>query len=206
MPGSHKTWRDVATATGGHDYAHRFAARFDERAASGEDVHGEAAFVASLVPSGAAVLDAGCGTGRVASRLAELGYDVVGADPDEQMIAVAQERSPSLTWVVQGLADLSLDREFDVVVCAGNVIPFVDPAELPEAARRMAAHTRQGGLVVCGYGFDQEHLPPGAPEVPLSSYDDACAAAGLVLEQRWSGWGREPYDEKGYALSVHRRP
>jgi 2-polyprenyl-3-methyl-5-hydroxy-6-metoxy-1,4-benzoquinol methylase len=134
------TWREVARRTGGDDYAHRFAATFDAREAQGQDVHGEAAFVASLVPSGASVLDAGCGTGRVAARLAMLGYDVAGADIDAEMIAVARERSPELSWEVAGLAEMSLGTTYDVVVTAGNVIPFVDPSTLPAALANMAAH------------------------------------------------------------------
>jgi 2-polyprenyl-3-methyl-5-hydroxy-6-metoxy-1,4-benzoquinol methylase len=55
---------------------------FRELAASGVDVHGEAAFVADLVPPGARVLDAGCGTGRVAVELARRGYAAAGADND----------------------------------------------------------------------------------------------------------------------------
>ena len=190
----------------GDDYAHKFAAQFDALAAQGKDVHGEAAFVASLVPPGSAVLDAGCGTGRVATRLAELGYDVAGADPDENMIAVARERAPQLDWHVGGLEDMALGTTYDLVVMAGNVIPFVDPATLPEAARNLAAHTRPGGLVVAGFGWDRDHLPPGAPIVPLPAYDDACAAAGLELAERWSTWDRQPFDDNGYAVSVHRRP
>ena len=38
--------------------------RFDELAATGKDVHGEVGFVMMLEP--VTVLDAGCGTGRVA--------------------------------------------------------------------------------------------------------------------------------------------
>jgi SAM-dependent methyltransferase len=200
-------WRAVARATGGDDYAHRFAARFDELAASGQEVHGEASFVASLIAPPAGILDAGCGTGRVAARLAQLGYDVAGVDVDDEMVAVARERSPHLRWTVAGLADLDLGTAYDVVVIAGNVIPFVEPSTLPESACRLAAHTTARGLVVCGFGFDQEHLPPGAPIVPLSAYDDACEAAGLVLQDRYAGWDREEYagPAGGYAVSVHRR-
>jgi len=201
------TWREVARATGGDDYAHRFAARFDELASSGQDVNGEATFVASLIDPPASVLDAGCGTGRVGSRLAELGYDVVGADPDEQMLAVARERSPKLDWRVAGLADMSLGTTYDVVVIAGNVIPFVELDTLPAAMDRVAAHMKPGGLVVCGYGLDPAHLPPGAPVVPIDAYDEACAAARLELVDRYAGWSREPFggEADGYAVSLHRR-
>jgi 2-polyprenyl-3-methyl-5-hydroxy-6-metoxy-1,4-benzoquinol methylase len=199
-------WRSLARSMAGDDYAHGFAANFDRLAAEGKDVHGEASFVASLVDPPARVLDAGCGTGRVAARLAELGYEVAGIDADDNMIAVARERSPHLTWIVAGLADLDLGIAYDVVVMAGNVIPFVEPSTLPGAARRIAAHTAPGGFVACGFGFDAAHLPPGAPLVPLSAYDEACEAAGLVLESRFAGWAREPYEGVvgGYAVSLHR--
>ena len=71
------------TTWDGDDYQRRF----DDLAASGVDVHGEATFVRAFAPS--SVLDAGCGTGRVAIELARHGVDVVGADLDASMLATA---------------------------------------------------------------------------------------------------------------------
>ena len=95
-------------------------------AAAGEAVHGEADFVAALGP--ATVLDAGCGTGRVGIELARRGIDVVGVDVDPDMLERARRRSADVTWVLADLATLDLGRTFDVVVLAGNVLPFVEPA------------------------------------------------------------------------------
>ena len=50
------------------------------------------AFVASYLPSGGAVLEVGCGDGRVALELLNRGYRVVGVDSDQELIARAQER------------------------------------------------------------------------------------------------------------------
>lgn len=199
------TWREVATRTNGPDYAQRYARTFDDLAASGKDVHGEARFVAGLVPPGARVLDAGCGTGRVAARLAELGYEVVGVDVDAAMVDVARERHPELTWQVADLADLDLARTFDLVVSAGNVIPFIPVPSLPSVARSIARHLGPGGLVVCGFGLAPAHLPQGAPIVPLTAYDEAWSGAGLEPVARYAGWDSEPYAGGGYAVSVHRR-
>jgi SAM-dependent methyltransferase len=199
-------WRQVARRTNGDDYAHRFAAHFDRLAASGEDVHGEAAFVAGLAPAGVAVLDAGCGTGRIGQRLSELGYDVVGVDVDPSMVAVAQERAPRVEWRVADLAALELGRTFDVVVSGGNVFPFLGLDVLPAALEAIAAHLVPEGLLVSGFGLDAEHLPPGGPVLPLEAYDDACAAAGLTLEARYDGWDSAPWTEGGYHVSVHRSP
>lgn len=189
----------------GEEYAERFAAR----AAAGQDVHGEARFCAGLVAPGARVLDAGCGTGRVAVRLHQLGYDCVGVDVDESMLAVARRDGPALAWHHADLAsvtaaDLGGACDFDLVVLAGNVVPLLAEGTLSEAMSRLAALVRSGGLVVAGFGLDAAHLPPGCPVTPLEEYDDACAAAGLRLRERYSTWDGDPFDaEAGYAVNVH---
>ena len=197
-------WREVARRINGSDYARRYAARFEEMAATGQDIHGEATFVARLLGPGDRVLDAGCGTGRVAERLHELGFDVAGVDVDETMVAVAAARVPAVEWHVADLAVLDLGTTFDLVVAAGNVVPFISTDSLPVALDRLASHLEPYGRLVCGYGLDREHLPPGAPVVPLATYDEACAAAGLTLEDRFGGWDGSSYGGGGYAVSIHR--
>src|SRR3954468_17362500 len=106
-------WDDLTGGGTGADYAARFAAL----AASGADMHGEAALCAALVPVGSRILDAGCGTGRVAIRLAELGYDCVGVDSDRSMLEVARTAQPDIPWLLRDLADIDdLDETFDLVV------------------------------------------------------------------------------------------
>jgi SAM-dependent methyltransferase len=199
-------WVEVAGVGRGAAYAARFAAL----AAAGTDVHGEARFCAALVPPPARVLDAGCGTGRVAIRLAELGYDCVGVDADPAMLAEARRTAPALPWVLADLMELDLgDRAgedgADLVVAAGNVFPFLAPGSGPVVLARLAAHLRPGGLLVSGFGLDFRHLPHGAAEVPLADYDGWCAAAGLEPVGRFATWDGDPYDGGGYAVSVHRR-
>jgi SAM-dependent methyltransferase len=196
-------WSDATGGAGGPDYA----ARFDALAAAGADVHGEATLCAALVPVGSRVLDAGCGTGRVAIRLAELGYDVTGTDVARSMLAVARERGPALRWVEADLSSLDLlaggDPAYDLVVLAGNVVPLVAPGTESAAVARAAAHLRPGGLLVVGFGLDRAHLPPSAALVSLPEYDEWCAAAGLELVRRLATWDGQPYDGGGYAVSIH---
>jgi 2-polyprenyl-3-methyl-5-hydroxy-6-metoxy-1,4-benzoquinol methylase len=186
-----------------------YAARFDRLAASGQDVHGEATFCAGLVPPGSRILDAGCGTGRVALRLAEIGYDCTGVDLDEDMLQVAKERGPHLPWVAADLASGELptllgNAEFDLVVAAGNVFPFLAEGTEPVVVANLAALLRPGGLLVAGFGLDARHLPATAAQIALPSYDALCADAGLILQARYATWGADPYEGGGYAVSVHR--
>jgi SAM-dependent methyltransferase len=83
-------------AVRGDDYDATYRAR--ERA--GQNVHGEADFVESYHPKN--VLDAGCGTGRVAIELARRGLAVVGVDLDPRMLGTARKRRPISpgTWAI----------------------------------------------------------------------------------------------------------
>ena len=103
----------------------QYDATYEKRAAAGENVHGEADFVERFAP--ATVLDAGCGTGRVARELARRGIAVVGVDIDPEMLGTARAKSPELEWVTADLASVQLGRLFDVIVMAGNVMIFVTP-------------------------------------------------------------------------------
>ncbi len=196
-------WSEVSGGLGG---ATAYQQRFDDLAAKGMDVHGEAAFVEALVSPPARVLDAGCGTGRVAIQLTRLGYHCVGVDTEADMIAVARHQDPSTHWVRQDLSSLQLrSQAFDVVVLAGNVIPLLAPDTLLRTLERMVAHTRLGGHVVAGFGLDAAHLPEGCPVTTLADYDRACDVAGLSIVERYSTWDRAPWHEgAGYAVSVHR--
>jgi SAM-dependent methyltransferase len=102
-------WVGDLNAQQAAERARAYSQRFDRLAAHGNNVHGEADLVAAMLPEdGGLVLDAGCGTGRVAARLAEQGYRTVGVDLDAGMLSQAYARHPELTWVQSDLADLHL--------------------------------------------------------------------------------------------------
>lgn len=196
-------WSEVS---GGIGAATAYQRHFDELAAQGLDIHGEAALIEKLVSPPARILDAGCGTGRVATQLTSLGYHCVGVDADRQMIAVAERRDPATLWVQQDLSRLELrSQAFDLVVLAGNVIPLLAPGTLDATMQRITAHVQPGGLVVAGFGLDAAHLPPGVPVTPLEDYDRACTVAGLSFLRRYSTWDRQPWRAgTGYVVSIHR--
>jgi SAM-dependent methyltransferase len=170
-----------------------YQARFDRLAASGQDVHGEADLVASFAP--ATVLDAGCGTGRVAVELARRGIEVVGVDVDPSMLATARRQAPMLEWVEADLTTFDLDRTFDVVVLAGNVPLFTPPGTQRDLVVHCAAHVAPGGRLVAGFSLDRGY--------GIDQWDADAAAAGLALLERFATWDRRPFEGGAYAVSVH---
>lgn len=165
-------------------------------ARAGISPHGEADFVTRFTPQ--TVLDAGCGTGRVGIELAARGVDIVGVDLDGPMIAAARQKAPELTWYEQDLATVDLDRTFDVVVMAGNVMIFLAPTTEATVVRRLASHLKPQGLLIAGFQRRRG--------LTLEQYDNHCADAGLFLHERWSTWTGDPFlGDETYAVSVHRR-
>lgn len=189
-------WLDETGGARGPSYERAFR----DLAASGVDVHGEAAFVhrllTTLEPPGRSVLDAGCGTGRVARELARRGYDVLGVDNDTSMLDVARAQAPGLPWVQADLAALDLPERFDVVVAAGNVVVFLAPGTEAEVVRRLAAHVRPGGVLVSGWRTDR---------MARARYDELAAGAGLQQVARHATWDAQPWaDDAPWCVAVDR--
>ena len=100
------------------------------------------------------VLDAGCGQGTQAIRLARLGHQVLGVDFSEQLLgdarrAAAGEPSEVRARLVFERADLlalgsELARSFDVVGCHG-VLMYLQ--SLDEALAALIATARAGAIV-----------------------------------------------------------
>lgn len=188
-------WTDRDDVPRGSDYDQRF----DDLAASGADVHGEAALVAALSP-GSAVLDAGCGTGRVAIELARRGFEVTGLDIDPAMLTAARTKAPELTWIEGDLATTDAGGPFDAIVLAGNVLIFVAPGTEAAVVARCAASLRPGGVLIAGF-----QLQPGG--YTADDLDRDARSADLDLVDRWSTWDRAPWTPADpYQVSLHRRP
>lgn len=100
------------------------------------------------------VLDVGCGTGAHCRALSELGFDTVGIDIDEEMIAMAASKASesdhgSASFLVAGLEDIprlpSMGQQlgFDAVLCIGNTLAHLDSLEaIYTALRQMKSALR----------------------------------------------------------------
>ncbi|GLY95331.1 class I SAM-dependent methyltransferase [Actinoplanes sp. NBRC 103695] len=178
-------WLRKIAADPGH--SQWYIDRFRALAERGEDLGGEARMIDALVPRGARILDAGCGTGRVGGLLAAAGHRVTGVDLDPKLIEVARADHPGAEWRVGDLSELDLPESFDVVVCAGNVMTFAAPSTRREILRRFGAHLAPGGRAVVGFGAGRGY-----------GYDEFLAdvpAAGLAPDLLLSTWDLRPFHD-----------
>jgi len=103
------------------------------------------------LPSEARILDAGCGTGEISSRLANLfpRATVLGVDIIDHHLNVARSRyakmAPRLSFEHQSIFDLNAaDRSFDLTVCRHvlHSIPYPE-----RVIAELARVTRPGGYI-----------------------------------------------------------
>lgn len=173
-----------------------YQARIDQLAASGVDLHGEADLVESL--GARRILDAGCGTGRVAIELARRGRSVTGVDADPEMLAIARQRAPELDWRLGDLASMDMPPgAFDLAVLAGNVMLFVARGTEAAVLANVARALEPGGLLVAGFAR--------AGDWTIDEYETWAHAAGLEALDRWATWDRRAWSlDAGYTVAVHR--
>lgn len=98
---------------------------------------GEGQLIAEVVPSGGSVLELGCGTGRVTRQLVRHGFRVTAVDESAAMLT----RVKDAEVVCARIEDLDLNRRFDAVVLASNLV-------------NAASETRRSFLATCARHAD----------------------------------------------------
>jgi len=127
-----------------------------------KDYAAEAEYVARSLRDAGSILELGCGTGRHAELLAAKGFDVVGVDRSEEMLAVARRRSGPVFH--HGDAQtFRAGRTFDAVISLFHVVSYqVEQRDLEAMLATARAHLRDGGTFL----FDVWYGPAVLTERP----------------------------------------
>ena len=106
----------------------------------------------------AAILDAGCGSGRDASAFARLGHSVTAFDASPALISLAES---VLDQPVQCLRfqDITWQKQFDGIWACASLL-HVPAAELPDVMERLCAALKPGGVLYASFKYgsgEREH-------------------------------------------------
>ena len=98
------------------------------------------------------VLDLACGTGSLTKELAERGYEMIGVDRSEEMLAQAVEKCRGAGEIApmflhQSMERLDLYGTIDACVCCLDSVNYVTrPKTLAKAFQRVHTFLMPGGL------------------------------------------------------------
>lgn len=128
-----------------------------------KDYAAEATVVAQLIretaPDANRVLDVGCGTGKHAEALVDLGFAVDGIDLEPTFIDIASKRCPSGAFRVGDMTRLALPQRYDAIICLFSAIGYVRTlALLQQTVTGMANHLARGGVVIIDPWFEPGQL------------------------------------------------
>lgn len=111
----------------------------------------EAALIHELLPAEGGVVDLGCGTGRVAERLARWGHSVTGVDNEPGMLSALR----LATGVCADIATVDLGVSFSAVVLMSHLVNSSDARFVDSISAGARRHVDETGFVVV------ERYPPG---------------------------------------------
>lgn len=125
-----------------------------------------------------AILDLGCGTGRVAIHLARRGHWVTGLDVEPELVAgfISRARDLPARAVVADARDFDLDAELGLVLAPMQLLQlFSGPEERRRCLGCVAAHLADGGLAAFAIVEWMPAAVDGPPPLP-----DTCEVDGWV--------------------------
>jgi SAM-dependent methyltransferase len=134
--------------------------------------------------------DIGCGSGRDAAWMAANGFEAIGYDASEGLLAEARRRHPSVRFeraLLPGLDGLG-DGRFQNVLCE-TVIMHLPPADIPASVSRLLGVLKPSGTLYLSWRVtegadrrDESGRLYGAFDTSLVL--DALTGADIVLDQQ----------------------
>lgn len=99
------------------------------------------------------VLDMACGTGEMTVRMAQKGYDMIGADISADMLSVARDKADQkkqrILFVCQDMRRLDLFGTVDAVLCVCDGLNYLlSEADLARAFENVRRFINPGGVFI----------------------------------------------------------
>ncbi|GIK39238.1 MAG: hypothetical protein BroJett011_30710 [Chloroflexota bacterium] len=142
------------------------------------------------LPSGAAILDIGCGPGLYSNRLAARGFRLTGIDIAQPFLDYAQGEADrqGLACVYRHLSlfDLTFEAEFEAVLLINAVTDRLSLAELPSVLAKIWAALKPGGHLIAEFAVQPANF----------------SAAPPTIRESLHFLGRSPWSEQPHAWLV----
>jgi len=123
-----------------------------------KDYAAEAAFVSGRLrahrPDVNSLLELGCGTGRHAAQLTDLGFTVTGVDRSEGMLEHARANAPNCFFFAADIRNLSMGQRYDAAISLFHVMSYqITDEDIYATLSCAAKHLVSGGLLLFDFWY-----------------------------------------------------
>ena len=154
--------------------------------------------------AGGAVLELGCGTGRVAIPIAQSGIDIVGLDYSTAMLQRARRkadaaRATTLTLAQGDMRDFTLSRQFSLVIIPfRGLLSLLSVEDEARALLNIKRHLAPGGRLIFDIFVPDLNMLLQDGDVPYHFRDvhDPESGKRIVL------WNQASYDAFSQIMSI----
>ncbi|MHA1556615.1 MAG: class I SAM-dependent DNA methyltransferase, partial [Candidatus Heimdallarchaeota archaeon] len=135
-----------------------------------KDYKGESKILEQLIKqykksAGKELLDVACGTGTHLNFLKET-FTCMGTDLNAGMIDVAKNKHPEIHFEVADMAELNLNKKFDVITCLFSSIGYITTKErLSKTIKGFSDHLKPGGVMFIEQWLDKAIFRAGEPHI-----------------------------------------
>jgi SAM-dependent methyltransferase len=200
----------------------RTAETYDAGMGAEADAMNDTPFYVGLAREAAAqdmaVLELGCGTGRVTIPIAREGIDVVGLDNAPAMLDVARRKAAAdgldVTWVEADMRDFDLGRRFGLVIIPyRSFLHLLTDEDQRSCLAAVHRHLLPGGRLALNF-FAPPSAATGADRPVISriygrmrlryvsqlEMETLLAEAGFEITARYGGFANEPLTSESREL------
>ena len=148
------------------------------------------------------VLELGCGTGTMTELLAEAGYDMIGIDVSEEMLAEAMEKKQEsghaeILYLQQDMREFELYGTVRAAVSVCDSMNYLtEPGELEQVCRLVNNYLDPGGIFI----FDMKTAHYFRDVVGNRSFGETYEDCGVIWENDFD----EENSLNSYALTIFR--
>ncbi len=207
----------------------RHAAAYDADMGAAADAMNDTPFYLALAMEaealGLAVIELGCGTGRVTLPIAREGIEVVGLDNAPAMLDIARRKASAegldVSWIEADMRDFDLGRRFGLVIIPyRSFLHLLTDADQAACLAAVYRHLVPGGRLALNF-FAPPFAAAGARRPLISriskrmrlryvskdEMDALLTAAGFQVEAICGGFNNEPSTASSRELVwIARRP
>lgn len=166
-----------------------------------------ARFTARL-PAGGRVLDLGCGAGEpIAQWFIAEGFAVTGVDFADAMLDIARQRWPDGDWRQGDMRDLTLEEEFDGIVCWDSFFHLTQD-EQRACIPKLAEYLVPGGLLLVTVGPEEGEVTGTVGAQPVYHASLSPAEYVTILQDnnmRLTGFMAQDPDCESHSVLMARK-